>query len=341
MTWPVLLAVALLVSVALLGFTEVALRIVERRLPMYMHWHDKLTTGKWVELHHLRREAPVDVVVAGSSQMLTAFDPTAVPFRCYNAGLYRGVPTVMAEWLRDEVLPATRPRLVAWGLSILDLNDNGTFHSGVLERYSGAPARRGGRLVHLRRRFALVRRLPMLLHPRRTRSLVRSVAASDPTSNKPLSALLGPMGKGVEYEAATEYRLSPDKEQFVRTEIIGGFAMGGAQIDAVRRGAAAIRAAGADLMLIEVPCTEEFVQMYPNGKADLDAAGALLRALADELGVPFVPVSDELPLDWFYDAVHLNGIGMRHWTAQLAPVVATALDGVQLPRPAMSGATIR
>jgi hypothetical protein len=314
------------------------LRLVERRLPMYMHWHDRLTTGKWLQLKQLRRQPQVDVVLAGSSQMLTAVDPTQVPFRCYNAGLYRGVPTVMAEWLRDEVLPATRPRLVVWGLSILDLNDNGSFHAGILRRYREAPARHGGALVDLRRRSAFLRRAPMLMHPRRARALVRTAAAYDPTGTKPLSALLGPMGKGMEYVPFTEYRLSDDKAQFVRNEIVGGFAMGGTQLEAVRRGAAAIRAAGADLMFVEVPCTDEFVQMYPRGQADLTAANGLLQTLADELGVPFVPMSQQLPLSWFYDAVHLNGAGMREWTAQVGPVISQALVGQQT---AMSGVAAR
>ena len=338
MTWFGIVAVMLLAPIAMFVVGEAAMRLVERRLPMYMHWHDRLTTGKWIQLQQLRRQAPVDVVLAGSSQMLTAADPTAMPFRCYNAGLYRGVPTVMAEWLRDEVLPATRPRLVVWGLSILDLNDNGAFHSGILQRYRNAPAQRSGRLVHLRRRSALLRRAPMLMHPRRARTLVRTAAAYDPTSTKPLSALLGPMGKGMEYVPFTEYRLSDDKAQFIRDEIVGGFAMGGTQVDAIRRGAGAIRAAGAELMLVEVPCAEEFIRMYPNGAADAYAAKKRLQTLADELDVPFVPISEQLPLEWFYDAVHLNGTGMDAWTAQLSPVISQTLEG---RRPAMSGASVR
>lgn len=178
----------------------------------------------------------------------------------------------------------------------------------------------------------------MLAHPRRARSLVRTAAAYDPTSAKPLAALLGPMGKGMEYVPFTEYRLSDDKAQFVRDEIVGGFAMGGIQVEALRRGAATIRAAGADLMLVEVPCTEEFVAMYPHGRADAEAANALLQSLANELDVPFVPISEQLPLECFYDAVHLNGTGMARWTAQLAPAISQTLEGRQ---PAMSGASGR
>ena len=178
----------------------------------------------------------------------------------------------------------------------------------------------------------------MLMHPRRARALVRTAAAYDPTSTKPLSALLGSMGKGMEYVPFTEYRLSDDKAQFIRDEIVGGFAMGGTQVDAIRRGAAIIRAAGADLMLVEVPCADEFIDMYPNGQADAAAASDLLQTLAQELNVPFVPISARMPLDWYYDAVHLNGTGMREWTAELGPVISRTLEGRE---PAMSGAFVR
>lgn len=308
--------VAVLAVVALVAAAEGAARLVERRLPAYRFWHDQLTTGKWHQLRAMRREPPVDVVLAGSSQMLTALDPTAMPFRCYNAALYRAVPGVTAEWLRDEVLPATRPRLVAWGVSILDLNDNGPFHRGIRERYDASPARHRGLRRTLLTHSALVRR---------GRALLRPFRAPDPTSAKPLDQLLGPMGKGMEYTPFTEYRLSDDKREFIETQIVADFAMGGAQVSALRAGVKAVRATGAEVVLVEMPCTEEFVAMYPRASADLADARALLRSVADDLGVAFVPAPDDLPLRWFADCVHLSGVGMREWSERVGPILAERL----------------
>lgn len=309
----IVVAVAL-VLVALLAAAEAAARLRERRLPAYRYWHDQLTTGKWHQLRALRREPPVDVVLAGSSQMLMALDPTAMPFRCYNAAFYRAVPTVMTEWLRDEVLPALRPRLVVWGVSILDLNDNGPFHAGIHAKYLASPARRPGLKRWLLTHSALVRRRKGLLR------------TDDPTSAKPLDSLLGPMGKGLEYVAYDSYRLSDDKREFIQTQIVASFAMGGRQVEALREGARVVRAAGARLLLVEVPCTEEFVAMYPNGAADLAEARRLMDAVADEIGVPFVKSSDDLPERWFADCVHLNGVGMREWTEGIAPLLRETLE---------------
>lgn len=301
------------VLVALLGAAEAAARLRERRLPPYRFWHDQLTTGKWHQLRALRREPPVDVVLAGSSQMLMALDPTAMPFRCYNAAFYRAVPTVMTEWLRDEVLPRLRPRLVVWGVSILDLNDNGPFHAGIHAKYTASPAREPGLRRWLLTHSALYRR-------RR-----RGSRGDDPTSGKPLDTLLGPMGKGLEYVHYDSYRLTDEKREFIETQIVASFAMGGRQVDALRDGARLIRATGARLLIVEVPCTEEFVAMYPNTDADLAEARRVLRGVAEELGVEFVQSSDDLPERWFADCVHLNGVGMREWTTLLAPVVEEAL----------------
>lgn len=311
-----IVVVVVAVLAVLVVAAEALARLLERRLPAYRFWHDQLTTGKWHQLRALRSEPPVDVVLAGSSQMLAALDPTAMPFRCYNAALYRAVPTVTAEWLRDEVLPAVRPRLVVWGVSILDLNDNGLFHSGIHERYTASPARHPGWRLWLLVHSALARR---------GRTLLRPAPDVDPTRTKPLPALLGPMGKGMEYVAFDEYRLSDDKREFIETQIVAGFAMGGAQAAALRSGVETVRAAGADVMLVEMPCTEEFVLMYPRGWDDVAEARRLLASLASEVGVAFVPASDDLPQRWFADCVHLNGVGMRELSARVGDAVAGRL----------------
>jgi hypothetical protein len=315
-------AVALLVVAA-----EVLARLAERRLPTYLLWHDQLTTGKWRQLQRLRREPPLDVLLAGSSQMLMALDPTALPFRAYSAALYRGVPTVMLEWLRDEVLPATRPRAVVWGVSVLDLNDNGGFHQGITAKYrAGRPAPGLGRWA--RATFAVVRRWRLLLTPWRVLRLALPGEAAVGPEGKPLSRLLGPMGKGIEYADYDTYMLSDDKRAFIETEMVNAFSMGGAQVDALREGARLVTSTGARLVFVEMPFTVEFAEMYPPGA--VSAARELLASVAAEVGAPWIPTDgDALPRDWFADCVHLNGVGMARWTETVGPVLAGAVRGAR------------
>jgi len=315
------LVVLLCVAVAV---AEVLARLAERRLPTYLLWHDQLTTGKWRQLQALRREPPVDVLLAGSSQMLFALDPTAFPGRAYNCAIYRGIPTVMTEWLRDEVLPALRPRLVVWGVSVLDLNDNGGFHNGIYARYTAGPPRRGPGLW-LRGRSALARRWRVFLTPLRLLRLARPGPAEAGAEGKHLSQLLGPMGKGLEYADYDSYLLTESKRAFIEDEMVNAFSMGGAQAEALRAGARLVRETGARLVFLEMPFTSEFSDMYPPGA--VAEARSLLRSVADEAGVPFVGTDgDALPHDWYCDCVHLNGVGMREWTPRVADML-TGLSG--------------
>ena len=330
MSVPVRSAAAIAGAAVASGLAELALRTVDGRLPPYLPYHDHLTSGKWRQLKSLAHGAPVEVVLAGSSQMLTALDPTTVAppgARCYNAALYRGVPELMTEWLRDVVLPATRPSLVIWGVSVLDLNDNGTFHREVVERFEASPARARrtrDRLLHQARLgSALVRRAAQLRHPRAFLRMLRS-GSELPDADR-IERLLGPMGKGLEYVAYDSYQLSDHKAAFIQEQIVNDFTMGGRQMEALRRGASVVAAAGARLVLLEMPSTAEFHEMYPGGVADVDDASSALRDLADDLGVRFVALDEPLPHGWFADCVHLNGIGMASWSERLRPTVAEEL----------------
>jgi hypothetical protein len=315
----VIIGLAVVAAVLLL---ELVARLVDLRLPQHLHWHDPLTTGKWHQLRRLRRQDPVDVVLAGSSQMLMSVDPLAFPTRCYNAALYRGVPTVMTQWLRDVALPSSRPRLVVWGLSILDLNDAGQFHLDVTSRFDAAPARRTGLhrlLPWLRLHVAMARRASLLVQPMR---LARTLRHPDPKA-KPLSALLGPMGRGDEYAHFDTYRLSDRVRDFIDEMIVPGLTMGGAQIDALRAGADAVLRSGASLVLIEMPCGQEFLDRYPKPAENVAEARELLARTATALGVPWVPLDySDLPLDWFADPIHLNRTGMTGFTAFVVRTLA-------------------
>jgi len=305
-----------LLALVLVGF-ELLTRRIEQQLPPYGLWHDVLTTGKWHQLRKLRHEPPVDVLLAGSSQMLMAVDPMTLvqpPLRCYNAALYRGVPCVMTPWLEDVVLSAVRPRTVVWGISVLDLNDRGEFHRGVEERFNAAVARRRGPATFVKVHSALIRHGGVWRSPLRA---VRLLTGHGEPVAKPVAAVLGPMGKGVEYLDFDTYQLSESKARFVQDEIVNSFSMGGRQTDALRQGIRAAQRTGANVMLVEMPATQAFYDMYPHRNRDVDDARALLARTAEELGIEWIPVT-ELPQDWFADPVHLNGRGMQAWTQILA-----------------------
>jgi len=99
--------------------------------------------------------------------------------------------------------------------------------------------------------------------------------------------------------------------------------MGGAQIDALRAGAESVARAGASLVLLEMPCGDEFLGRYPQPSNNLAEARQLLQRTAAELGVPWIELDyNELPLDWYADPIHLNRIGMTGFTAFVVQTLA-------------------
>lgn len=317
------------VGVLVIAAAEVALRLAERGGPPYPLWHDQLTTGKWHQLRRLRRARRLDVVIAGSSQALMAFDPAVLapsPLRCYNAALYRGVPKVMRAWLRDVVLPETRPRVLVWGVSILDLNDAGRFHTDIWEKFSANPGlsqRMNDRFrLWLLAHSAIARSWRRMLRPR---SLLRAMRTGAPPSAKPLATLLGPMGKGMEYVEFDTFQLRPEKATFIEQQVVAGFTCGGEQVESLRSAVRAARGGGTRVLLVELPCTEEYTQMYERLGVDVSVAAQTFARIAEAEGASFHPVTEMLPKDRFADCIHLNGVGMADWSRLCAPIVAELL----------------
>jgi hypothetical protein len=131
------LAAAVLSGTAL----ELAMRRVAQVVDEPLWWFDLFTQRKEAQLRAIRRRGGVDVVLIGTSTMLLGADPEVVVRRCgrscYNASIYRGVPTVSEAWLRDRVLRLARPSVVVVGLSPFDVNDLGILTTRLDEYRSG------------------------------------------------------------------------------------------------------------------------------------------------------------------------------------------------------------
>lgn len=317
---------------------ELTLRRVDGLLPAHLHFHDQLSTGKWRQLEDLvRRGESVEVLLIGSSQMVAALDPTTIvppPLTAYNAALHRATPDLTARWLTDVVLPRVRPRVVVWGLGSADLNDNGPIHDETLATFlrspgaSSSPARRY--LSALRTRYALLRHAKVLLQPRRFARLLRKSATVAGTATY---RHLGPRGRSQQYWEREEYWTTPEKLAFLKGKVVSDFAVGGRQIETITRTVQRLRSAGVGVLLIEMPHAQEYQDLLPRGEQDVLRAREALQRIADETGsVLHTPERDELPTDWFNDCVHLNGRGMRGWTAAVRPRVLDLLQQTEAGR---------
>lgn len=282
-------------------------------------WHDPVLQLKEVQLRARRAQgATGGVLFAGSSQVLEGVAPSlAAPglgLRAYNAAVHRGFLPLTERWLLDVVLPIVEPRLVVLGLGVLDLNDNGVAQHEVVERFELARARRAGRVAAARR----------ALHGRS--ALVRHRLVGRGPSVVLRDVRVGSDGEGLEFAAATEYRLSEKKRAYIEGELLGDYEFGPRTVAALDRVVAGIRAAGSDLVLVEMPVTNELVPMLPRGEADLRAARQVLQREAARHDVRLVTeVGEVTDHRWFADCVHFHGVGMAHVSNVLAGALAGEL----------------
>ena len=322
---------------SLLGLAAGALAVGEATMRAVAHveqeplwWHDLFTQRKEAQMRRLRREGPMDVVFIGSSKMLYGLDPDVVSgrlgLRCYNASIYRGVPTVTEAWLQDRVLEVLEPRVVVVGMSPTEVNDNSPLTTR-LDEYRAAPVFTAGParrvLFAAADRSALARFSRMVKQPRRlARAVVR--AAQDRSSWQwtlptEIDGALGPSGQGLNLQDRS-YGHGPRMYELIRSQAGVNYDNGGIQSGAYPRIVARNADAGARTLFAAMPAAQEFLDdMFEGGRVAWAREWEKLRALAAELDVPVVDVANGFEDHaWYADMVHLNGHGRREFSARLA-----------------------
>jgi hypothetical protein len=311
----------LLSGAAVVAGAEATARALSPRLPAVRLWHDPVAQLKVEQMERRRRRgATGGVVFAGSSQVLEGVRPSvAAPglgLRAYNAALHRGFLPLTERWLLEEVLPRLAPRLVVLGIGVLDLTDNGVGQYEVVDRFEAAIARRSDRAAVLRHR--LLRESALLRHGLATTGSAKVVLAD---------LRIGPEGEGLEFAAATEYRLSEKKRAYIEDELLADYRTGPRCLSALERIVAGVLATGSRLVLVQLPHTEELLPMLPGGPERVATARSELAALAERCGVRLVDdlVSMSAEQRLFADCIHLNGAGMAAASARLAEALREEL----------------
>lgn len=310
------------VALLVLGGTEGASRLLDDRLPEPLEWHSYEAQRKVEQMDGLRG-AGIDVVVVGNS-LSNGIDPATLDavrpdLHAYNAGLAAGIPRLMEPWLLDVVLPRLHPQLVVLAVSSVDLAVDSPARRTFFDAYvasAGARAaagtesviealdRRAGELsTFWDDRFAL-----------RDPGTLLDALEGTPPMVPPELAFLGPDGRSHYVETQRFEQRNPNFNPAVQD-----WAPGTDDADAIRRIAAGVRAAGAELVLVSMPITDEYVALHPHGEADFAEYVSALEALGAELDVPVLEHHDLRDHAWFADTAHLNVYGARAFTTLLAP----------------------
>ncbi len=325
--------------VAVIGLAEATARMAQAAGPPVLRWYDATAQLKVVQMEDLGQ---ADVVFAGTSmawqglvpEVFTAADPDGRS--AYNAGLAGGVPVVTEPWLLDQVIPRLEPDLVIWGLSSLDLSVS--YGADNLERYKDALETRSGWLASVERvssrASALVGYRSILRDPESLFGAERSRVESDLAG----SALI--LGAGGE-RRSFEFDVSDTRRDQVAARV-RGFAIDGTDIAAIHRTIAALDDRGIELILVELPAPDRYVDLHPNDQADLNRVHATIVTIADLTDTRLIDLRHGYTDDDYVDYTHLDESGARALTAELAGRLIGTIQGIgEPPQPVLDAAQRR
>lgn len=320
-----------MVMVVLLA--EVGARAAERAVPAPLGWRPDEVAFK-VEQIDRWGTGSIQTVFLGSSIGRSGLKadqwPGLTGAKAYNASLGGASMRTLALWAEDVVLPGLRPEVVVLALSPRELNDAGRDQGAILRAYLSSPAR-SRHIGHP----SLLDRLsePVRAHVAvvRGRHLWR-LAASDPAAVIDLVGSVAPPrpGPSGDHPEPASDHFHVDRVALARLSADGlnGYEPGGVERAALARLVRAARAAGARVVVVDMPYDREtFVSALPHGAADVEAYDRTLAGLARDLGVEVVDARASLSeRSLLRDVNHLNGRGAARLTALVASRVRAGAD---------------
>jgi hypothetical protein len=298
---------------------EGSARIAEVAGPPVLRWYDASTQLKVEQMDEL---GTVDVVFAGTSMAWQGFVPAAFSTSdpdgrsAYNAGLAGGVPAVMEPWMLEEVVPRLQPDLVVWGLSSMDFSTS--YGDDNLERYRDALETRTGRLARVEqatsRVSALVRYRTVL---RRPSAMFGSEKEDIESDFDEAAAILGEGGERRDF--AVDF--GPERGAQVEARF-RNYRIDETDIQAVARTVESLRSRGVDVVLVEMPVPDRYVELHPEGADDVARAHETIVALGDVLDLRVVDLRRGYSEEDFVDFTHLNAAAAADLTDRLAGALA-------------------
>lgn len=317
-------------AVILLVLAEGCARAASPYLREPMRFGDQATQVKVAQMDQLG-PACTDVVLAGNSMGRDAFDPlafrAAMPSqaRAYNASLDAASPALLRRWLDDQVVPRLQPTTVVLTIASLDLNARGAATQSALAAYDEAPATQAGPVGVVQAWFvehsALIRHRRELRDPDALATAVEQWRAGTPAeraSPAGIPGVLGAEGQGLS-RRPLRYRGDAGTKAFTRQQLLAGYTIDTAQLDAAGATIDDLRRRGIQVAVVVLPVTEDYLDLHPRGRADHDDFLRAVREVTTRSGVPLVDLHDQAPgPEIFADTHHLNASGASWFSTTLA-----------------------
>lgn len=307
---------------------ELGARALSPALPPPSAWRDGFLQAKAGQVEALGEAGGADVVIAGTSQMAYGLDPelfartAGLDGAVYNAGVWDGSPSVNERWLLDVVVPALRPDTVVLGFSTADFAPKAV---ESLRFYEEAPEGRRDLLGRIDRwlsdRSALVRHRTELRRPGTVWRSAQRRARGEPAPPTEWDESLQADGYAPSFQRQ-RFTVSGYERGRIAAKLTG-FEIAEREIAALHRLVEALRRAGTEVVLVNMPISYDYIALHPHGGADVQRFREAFRALAAELSVPLIDLQAPFgDAHHFADLDHLNGPGGRAFSTLLGRAVA-------------------
>jgi hypothetical protein len=318
------LAAALAATLAVLVAAEVAVRLVEDRLPPRSGWISDEYPQKIDQMDALAAGGGVDVVLLGSSVVDVSVDPAGLAGAAgrrgaYNAGLIGATPEIVEAWA--HVVSTLRPDVAVVAVSSRDLNGNGAgmrSSTELFRRSAGGRRLLGTQSTADRIEWWLDDHVALLRHRQSLRRPLEALTSYDPPDRN--STRLTRLGFETHLAAST-YRSDETTSAFFRREPLRDWAVTDDQRGALARLATSLEDQGIRVILLDVPVTDDYVSLHPEGAADVAEYAAAIDALAVDADAEVLRPGI-WPEELFSDPLHLNGAGVERLTAELRAYLA-------------------
>ncbi|MGI9600387.1 MAG: hypothetical protein ACR2QE_00760 [Acidimicrobiales bacterium] len=277
-------------------------------------WYDASTQLRVEILDDL---GPVEMVMAGTSSAWQGLVPSVfveagAAESAFNVGLAGGVPAVTSPWLLEEVVPRVDPDTVVWGLTSLDFST--AYGDTNQEAYEDAFETRDGWLADVDRAVSDVSELVGSRRLLRSPSQLWGQGQDEIQDDfSEAESILGPAGERLDFtEDTTSERAA------IMTARVRDYEIDASDVDLVRATVAELLGEGRAVVLVEIPFPDRFVELHPNGAADIAAANVVIDEIGAEFAVPVLRTTLTLTDDDFVDFSHMTADAAARFSADIA-----------------------
>jgi hypothetical protein len=311
------------IAVAVIVVAELLVRIFAAHLAAPVTWSTPEAQVKAAQMRAVGSHGGSGGVVFLSSSVLdVGVDPATfakaagatVPV--YNGSLSGANMTMLRWWADRVVLPALRPRLVVIGLSSREVNAKDPQAQAVAKQFFASPAVRelNGTETAVQKAERYVGDVSDLFRYRASIRSPSQVLHQHAPIQVQKRFFTAPGGQEM---ALARQSFRTDEDALFRTSFVKDWSVSRAELGTLAALIGDLTARGIKVVLVDVPVTQDYINLHPDGEADYTTYRDALASVAARAGIPYLQGSAWSTTD-FADPLHLNQRGAQRLSTELS-----------------------